>query len=290
MGVPAPIGVAASGRSPYYPFDQANYVVQGLLTAVGPGKPFPAWGPFDVEIWGDLVRTLTTTNGTLAASVNSGTTVAAGQAINSVNVPDGTTWATFSGSSGTLALPIYTYMGRTIAGQARIYDLARTTGLVGATVTGYGIPAGTTVLSIITAAVAPSGNSPGVLGVAELSAAVTAGPVNIIPLPFEFQLTANAIVTGVDAAADITGAAAMYSGTVQIERSFDGGATWLVCNIGGAGTLASYNAGTPVSLAFGEPERQVLYRVNCVAFSSGRINYRISTTGQAAKSLSVPTI
>jgi hypothetical protein len=37
-----------------------------------------------------------------------------------------------------------------------------------------------------------------------------------------------------------------------------------------------------------EPEKGVLYRLNCIAFTSGTINYRISTTGQAGTTLNVP--
>ena len=45
--------------------------------------------------------------------------------------------------------------------------------------------------------------------------------------------------------------------------------------------------GTPVSLTFGEPERNVLYRTNCLAYTSGTINYRISQTGGANESLAI---
>ena len=99
---------------------------------------------------------------------------------------------------------------------------------------------------------------------------------------------ANAVtVTGTDANASFTGAAIDYVGTVQVERTFDGGFTWVVCNIGGAGQLAQFAAGTPVSVTFGEPEKDVLYRLNCIAYSSGTINYRISQTGGAAESLAI---
>lgn len=73
-----------------------------------------------------------------------------------------------------------------------------------------------------------------------------------------------------------------WSGTVRLERSFDGGTTWIVCGIGGAGVQAVYNTGTDVSVVVGDPERGVLYRLNCTAFVSGPINYRMSTTGPAA--------
>jgi hypothetical protein len=53
--------------------------------------------------------------------------------------------------------------------------------------------------------------------------------------------------------------------------------------------LASFSAGTPVSLTFGEPERGVLYRLNCLSYASGVVNYRLSSTGMAAMSLSLGT-
>ena len=65
-----------------------------------------------------------------------------------------------------------------------------------------------------------------------------------------------------------------FSGTVQVERSFDRGASWLACSRDGAGTPASYSA--PVSLVMEEPEAGVLYRLNCTALSSGTVNYRLS--------------
>ena len=74
---------------------------------------------------------------------------------------------------------------------------------------------------------------------------------------------------------------------VQLERSFDGGLTWIVCNLGSAGTLAQWNGGGPIGLTFGEPERQVAYRFNCIAYTSGTINYRISQTGGADESLAI---
>lgn len=64
--------------------------------------------------------------------------------------------------------------------------------------------------------------------------------------------------------------------TVQLERSFDGGATW--CQIYAGGTqlkVWSYNS-TNLSEGAEECERGVLYRFNCTAFTSGTLNYRLS--------------
>jgi hypothetical protein len=79
-----------------------------------------------------------------------------------------------------------------------------------------------------------------------------------------------------------------YSATIRLERSFDGGTTWYVCGVGGAGAQAIYSApNSDVSLVVGEPERGVLYRLNCTAYTSGTIHYRMSTTGGAAQSLAI---
>jgi hypothetical protein len=155
---------------------------------------------------------------------------------------------------------------------------------------GPGIPAATTVLAIATAAVAPTSTSPGIPGAVQLSKTPTTAPANNYPQPmFTFARTGNAITTsGDDAAALFTGAGITFNATVQLERSFDGGATFIPGNIG-AGALAQFTgaAVTPVDLTFGEPEKNVLYRLNCLAWTSGTINYRISQTGGAAESLAI---
>lgn len=65
-----------------------------------------------------------------------------------------------------------------------------------------------------------------------------------------------------------------FVATVQLERSFDDGSTWVVCSRDSAGTNASYTA--PASLLIEEPEAGVLYRLNCAAYTSGTVSYRIS--------------
>ncbi len=100
--------------------------------------------------------------------------------------------------------------------------------------------------------------------------------------------TSANILAGADAGALFMTTAC--AGTVDVERSFDGGSTWLMCNIGGLGAGATYVLGsqatapiaTPISFVIGEPEAGMLYRLNCLAYTSGTINYRISGTGAAA--------
>lgn len=96
-----------------------------------------------------------------------------------------------------------------------------------------------------------------------------------------------AIAGGVDAAATFTGTGVSGDVTAQLEKSFDGGATWLVANQDKNGTacsweLASAHVNNAVDFVMDEPERGVAYRLNCTAFSSGTLNYRLSATGGAA--------
>ncbi len=294
MGKRAPVGVAAWGQPSAG--DEANAVISGTFTAVQPGRAFALRGPMNVEIWGAYNTTLTTTAGSLAATAGTAGPIAAGSAINSVNVPRGTTVGAIVGAAITLALPIISLQGSVdvpasgVGGRPAITGLARTAGLLNASVTGPGIPVGTTVIAIPV----PADPTNNVLGTVQLSAAPTSAPVGpFSPQNFyDFQLQASAVATGADTAATFTGGSILYPGTVQVERSFDGCATWLPCNVGGGGTIAAYAGGGPISLTFGEPERQVYYRLNCIAYTGVTgvtLNYRISTTGVAPESLSVGT-
>jgi hypothetical protein len=87
-----------------------------------------------------------------------------------------------------------------------------------------------------------------------------------------------------------TGPNGAWTGTVRLERTFDGGTTWIVCGIGGDGTQAIWATGTDVSVVAGEPEKGVAYRLNCTALAAGPINYRLSGTGQAALTLAVASV
>lgn len=65
-----------------------------------------------------------------------------------------------------------------------------------------------------------------------------------------------------------------FTATVKLQRSFDAGTTWLTVSQDATGADASYTAA--LSVVAIEPETGVLYRLNCTAYSSGTVNYRIS--------------
>ncbi len=62
-----------------------------------------------------------------------------------------------------------------------------------------------------------------------------------------------------------------FVGTVALKRSFDGGTTWLT-----KWPVEIYQATTPRTFSDDEPEAGVIYRLECTAFTSGTINYRMS--------------
>jgi len=64
-----------------------------------------------------------------------------------------------------------------------------------------------------------------------------------------------------------------FVATVQLERSFDSGTTWLPLTA--AGTQL-YKWTAPASESAQEDEVPVLYRLNATAYTSGTVNYRIS--------------
>ena len=64
-----------------------------------------------------------------------------------------------------------------------------------------------------------------------------------------------------------------FVATLVLERSFDGGTTWLPCTYID-GTALSWTA--PISTGFEEAENGVQFRFNCTSYTSGTISYRIS--------------
>jgi hypothetical protein len=284
-------GVSASGQSPYTN-DFANGVVQGTLSAVGPSKPFALYGPMNLWVWTEFTTALTVTGGSLNGSVVSAGGIAAGAAIRSTLLPPGTVAGSFSGTTPVFALPTQTFFGRTVNGQPQIKGIQDTTWLLGAAVTGLGF-SGATVLSIDVPSVIGDTPVDGSTGQVTLSANASVGPQNRESTPFEFALASGGLVSGTDAAAAFISAAIGLTGQIQIERSFDGGQTWIVAGLGGGGALAQYSTATPLSLAFGEPERQTLYRLNLTALTpvaGNALKYRLSATGQQATSISLQTL
>lgn len=65
-----------------------------------------------------------------------------------------------------------------------------------------------------------------------------------------------------------------FVGTLQFEASFDGGTTWAPISGATVGTTATFTA--PTQFVAVEPERGVLWRVNCTAYTSGTANVRLS--------------
>lgn len=293
MGIPGYQGLACSDKPISSP-DQANIVVSGTIRAVGPSKCFPVWGPFNVAVYGVLTDALTVTANLLTATVSSATDVTVGDSINSTLVPKGTTAGGVSGTTVTLAPPTQSWMCSLPGGpQVRFPGDQIPTGmviagLVGATISdpnGY-FASGVTVLGV------------GPDGVSLLTSAAPTAPVNSDPVPLEFALGAKCITaSGTDAAATFQGAATPVGASTtsfQLERSFDGGASFIPCNLGSFGTVAVWTTLTaPLQLSFGDPEAGMLYRLNCLVFSARAnviINYRFSTTGQAGRSLQTPAI
>ena len=64
-----------------------------------------------------------------------------------------------------------------------------------------------------------------------------------------------------------------FSASVQLERSFDGGTTWLPITAAGV-QLFVWTA--PASEVNQEDQISVAYRLRCTAYTSGTVSYRIS--------------
>ena len=95
-------------------------------------------------------------------------------------------------------------------------------------------------------------------------------------------LSGTFVATGQSAVVTVFGRASLTIeggiGTVAVERSEDGGTSWVVASKNSDGDAASYT--TASAMAFNgvidEPESQILYRFNCTAYTSGNVNYRIA--------------
>lgn len=65
-----------------------------------------------------------------------------------------------------------------------------------------------------------------------------------------------------------------FVGTVVLERSFDAGVTYVAVLRPAGSTAVSYTA--PSSEVIPEPEKTILHRLRCSAYTSGTISYRMS--------------
>lgn len=99
--------------------------------------------------------------------------------------------------------------------------------------------------------------------------------------------TTAAILAGTGTALVVAATTTASSASVQLERSFDGGATWIIAGVGGAGQQAIFANPAGISVVAAEPERGMLYRLNCTAYVSGTLAYRMSATGAAAMAWAV---
>lgn len=288
MGLPAPVGVSWIGPPPAG--DGANAVDSGSFAAIGPSKPVPILGRGNATLWAAYNSALTTVLGSLAASVAAIGAIAAGCGVKSSLVPPGTTISADTGGNNiTLALPTVQLQG-VLNADGSISGLGSTAWLAGAAVSGPNVPAGAIVAAIETPASFPasSQNEPVTSGVVKLSAAPSAISPTTVPQTFTFALAAACIVAGTDNGALFTGVPIVFDATVQLERSFDGASTWLATtNWDAAGGTAAVFTGN-ASLPFFEAEAGVYYRLNCTVYSavSGvTLNYRLSATGGASRSL-----
>jgi len=64
--------------------------------------------------------------------------------------------------------------------------------------------------------------------------------------------------------------------TVKLERSTDSGSSWIDVSSDALGTVASWSLNsTEVAVLVDEPEIDVQYRLNCTAYTSGTVTYRL---------------
>lgn len=65
-----------------------------------------------------------------------------------------------------------------------------------------------------------------------------------------------------------------FNATIQVERSPDNGTTFLPVAIDPTGTYAIYTV--PVSLNGFSPDTGIQFRLNCTAFTTGPVNFRLT--------------
>lgn len=97
---------------------------------------------------------------------------------------------------------------------------------------------------------------------------------------------ASSIITGSFSATGSSPGAAFFKGginialwgtfvaTVQVERSFDGGANFMPVERDTNGTNLTFSS--PDSVIAEEVESAVIWRLTCTNYTSGQVNYRVS--------------
>lgn len=73
------------------------------------------------------------------------------------------------------------------------------------------------------------------------------------------------------------GTSGAFVGTVRLERSADGGTTWVPASTDGVGTVAMYSATTAVQGT--EFFTGATYRFNCINYTSGTIDCMLDAPG-----------
>lgn len=303
MGYPSPLGLAGFGTPPYG--DGATAVLSGSFTETGVSSPFAFYGSANFTLYCQVENTISTTQGSSTATVTGSTAslIEAGTSIYTALFQSGSVFSAYSAGSGTIAfqpLGVYgdvTPLSDIITGYFPTDGNIPGTDITGSVITGYGIPDSTTISEIIVHSdktfIASSRNPNKV--VIRLSQAATELPnlPNITPrTALTIYPSTNMLPTDSNSAF-FTGSSLPYTGSVQLEKSYDGGYTWIVANIGppGSGALAIYQNASSVSFSLFEPEKQVLYRWNCtsltLAGSNDTVQYRISQTGSLNTSMPI---
>ena len=67
-----------------------------------------------------------------------------------------------------------------------------------------------------------------------------------------------------------------FVATLLVQKSFDGGATWIPYGADNSGVIPALSA--PVAFRAIESELGVNYRLACTGFTSGTVNYRLSAS------------
>ena len=64
-----------------------------------------------------------------------------------------------------------------------------------------------------------------------------------------------------------------FSGTVQLQRSLDGGATFVVCSLDSTGTAAEWSS--PISVDIEVRATSMPFRLTTTAWTSGTVTYQL---------------